>query len=155
MSGDTTLQALKRQTFLRDRTDAKNGTVIAGQDYDDVYFIGGSAANLVLTNATINGLKYNSTLRVITSSGDVAVLSTDNVIIVNKTVGATTAVNLPSSPSTNQYFVVKDGKGDANTNNITINGNGKTIDGGSSLIIGSPYGWNQLIYNGTEWNIIG
>lgn len=48
MSGDVTLQALKRQTFLQDRDTAgdPNGTVIAGQDYDDVFFTGGTISGV-------------------------------------------------------------------------------------------------------------
>lgn len=42
MSGDVTYQALDRLTFLPSRDDLKNGNVIAGQSYYDVYFTGGS-----------------------------------------------------------------------------------------------------------------
>lgn len=155
MSGDVTYQALKRLSYLPERESLDNGSVVAGQQWDDVYFGGGSASNLTLTNTTINGILYNASLRVITAGSSVTVLTTDNVIVVNKTVGGVTAIVLPPSPSTNQLIIVKDGKGDANTNNITIDGNGKTLDGGATLVIGAPYSWNQLIYNGTEWNIIG
>lgn len=56
MAGDSTYQGLKRLSYLRERADSDNGSVIAGQDYDDVYFIGGDIANVTLTNVTIDGL---------------------------------------------------------------------------------------------------
>lgn len=154
MSGDTTYQALKRLSYLLERDALDNGSVIAGQDYDNVYFIGGNGQNLILTNCTINGLLYAVSLRVFTASGDTSIITTDNVVIINKITGGATIATLPASPATNQYVVIKDGKGDANTNNITISGNGKDIDGGSSYVIGSSYGALTIIWNGTQWNII-
>lgn len=93
--------------------------------------------------------------RVITAAGDVTATFADYYLIIKKTIGESTTIYLPPIPSVNQVIDVKDGKGDADTHNITINGNGKTIDGGSTLVIGSPYGWNSLVWNGTQWNIWG
>lgn len=53
-------------------------------------------------------------------------------------------------------IVVKDGKGDANTNNITVNtSSSQTIDGAASVIINTSYGRTRLYFNGTQWNVIG
>lgn len=54
MSGDVTIQALKRQTYLPERGATENGTLIAGQEYDDVYFAGGEANDLTLNDPIIN-----------------------------------------------------------------------------------------------------
>jgi hypothetical protein len=89
-----------------------------------------------------------------TSSGAYVVLSTDCLIIINKTVGAATAVTLPASPASGRVLIVKDGKGDANSNNITLDGNGKNIDGASPLTINTAYGAARIAYNGTQWNSI-
>lgn len=69
--------------------------------------------------------------RIITAAGDVAVLGTDVVILMNKAVGATTNINLPTSASRNGVpLTVKDYKGDANANPITFVPSGaETIDG--------------------------
>lgn len=155
MSGDVTYQALDRLTYLADRDALKNGNVIAGQPYYDIYFTGGAIANVTLTDCTINGLVTTPSVRVVTGGGDITALNTDNVIVVDKDTGAATTVFLPAVPADSQLLIVKDGKGDANSNNITLDGNGGNIDGGSTLVIGSSYGWNQLIWNGTQWNIIG
>ena len=74
--------------------------------------------------------------------------------MVNKTVGAATQVNLPASPATGRVLIVKDGKGDAGSNNITVSGNGKNIDGAASVTISSNYGVSRVVYNGTQYNVI-
>lgn len=52
MSGDTTIQMLKRLSWLPERDTAQNGHLIGGQDYYDVYFTGGEISNVTLTNVT-------------------------------------------------------------------------------------------------------
>lgn len=91
---------------------------------------------------------------VVTAAGTYAVLTTDCVVIINKTVGAATTVNLSSTLQTGRVVIVKDGKGDANANNITVAGNGKNIDGAATATINTNYGVGRYIYNGTQWNSI-
>lgn len=49
MSGDVTYQALKRLSWLPDRDESDNGSVIAGQEYDNVFINGGEINNVALT----------------------------------------------------------------------------------------------------------
>jgi predicted dehydrogenase len=51
-------------------------------------------------------------------------------------------------------YMVKDCSGNANNNNITIQGTGGQLVDGSSATINSPYGSIQLIFNGSEWSIV-
>jgi hypothetical protein len=51
-------------------------------------------------------------------------------------------------------YIVKDCMGDANTNNITIQGTGGQLVDGSVATINSPFGSIQLIFNGVEWSIV-
>lgn len=155
MSGDTTLQSLKRLSWLPDRDSGDNGNLIAGQEYYDVDFTGGSISNVTLTNVTINGTATVRNERVVTASGNVAVASDDYIITMNKTVGEITTITLPASPSTSRSLIIKDGKGDSSTFNITIDGNGKTIDGSASLVLDFNFQAIEIVYNGTEWNVIG
>jgi hypothetical protein len=61
------------------------------------------------------------TQRVVTAAGTVTVDADDaDIIYINKTVGAATAVTLPLSASRTTPIMIVDGKGDASTNNITI-----------------------------------
>lgn len=97
-------------------------------------------------------LRFTPTVK--TSSGGYTVLPSDTVIVINKSVAATTTVTLEASPATGRVIIVKDGKGDAASNNVTISGNGKNIDGSATLVISSNYGVSRLVYNGTQWSII-
>ena len=93
--------------------------------YDSVakayFFI--SLSNLVQTISSI--------YRTITVAGDVTVLPSDVTILMDKTVGAATNIFLPaSSTRLGTSLTIKDYKGDANTNNITlVPAAGETIDG--------------------------
>lgn len=51
-------------------------------------------------------------------------------------------------------YIIKDCSGDANTNNITVQGTGGQLVDGSTATINVPYGSIQLIFNGTEWSIV-
>ena len=107
--------------------------------------------------AQINGTtsRLNNQLkevRVITASGGVTALNTDEVVVINKTALETTAVTLMAAPETGKLLHIKDGKGNATTYNITISGNGKNIDGSATFIISGNYASVTIVYNGTQWN---
>jgi hypothetical protein len=71
-------------------------------------------------NAEADSFSYR-TQRTVTAAGGVTVDADDaDIIIINKTVGAATAVTLPLAASRTKPVMIVDGKGDANTNNITI-----------------------------------
>lgn len=93
---------------------------------------------------------------VFTASGNYTITN-ESVLIVNKGTGAATTVNLPQM--TGSYLpvliIVKDGKGDANTNNITVDGAGsETIDGATTSVISTAYGCRMFLWNGTQWNVL-
>ena len=55
---------------------------------------------------------------------------------------------------TNQIQIIKDERGSASTQNITVTPNGaETIDGQSSVILSTDYGSFTLWYN-SGWHII-
>lgn len=93
-------------------------------------------------------------VRVVTAAGAVTAATSDYIVVVNKTVGAATAVNLPSSPTTGTMLRIKDGKGDAATNNITVMPAAGTIDGAATYVINVNYGAVDIVYNGTSWSIV-
>jgi len=97
--------------------------------------------------------KIALTNRVFTSSGSITA-GFETVLVVKKGTGAATAVTLPSSPITGLVYIVKDGKGDANTNNITVSPASGTIDGAASKVINTAYGVLRVVYNGSEWSTI-
>lgn len=96
-----------------------------------------------------------SNVKVLTASGSWTMVN-EGVLVVNKTVGAATAVTGPSGSETGDFLFIKDGKGDAATNNITITmAASKTIDGAATYVISENYGAVLLFYNGTEWEVVG
>ncbi len=68
------------------------------------------------SDATVSGYRVR---RTVTAPGPITVTASDEIIIVKKTVGAPTIVNVDWSAQTKPLTIV-DGKGDAATNNITI-----------------------------------
>jgi hypothetical protein len=101
--------------------------------------------------SVINAVNYTVT---IVTTNTLTVDTTHNRIISNPTVAGAVTITLPLAPVTGREIVIKDGKGDAATNNITISGNGKTIDGNANFVINNNYDSVTIIYNGTQWNII-
>jgi len=73
--------------------------------------------------------------------------------ISNPSVAAAVYLQLPAASAAVAYqdYVVKDGKGDTATNNITITSAGGTIDGSTSYVISTNYGTVHFITDGTEW----
>lgn len=72
------------------------------------------------------------TIQIITD-GDCTVQPNDGLIIINKGTGAATAVTLPAASSKVGKVKIVDFKGDASTNNITVNPNGsETFNGGAT-----------------------
>ena len=103
--------------------------------------------------ATIPGA-VAPTVTVVTAAGPYNVTGSDEIIIINQTVGAAITVNLPAIGTTGRELIIKDGKGDAGTNNITIDGNGaETIDGLTTQVLNGDYWSLSLVDNGTEWSV--
>jgi hypothetical protein len=105
----------------------------------------GNAANGVNYGISLAQLALmiggGSALTIITSGASYASVQTDTRILINKTVGSPTAVTLLAANNYFQPVLVKDLKGDASTNNITVNFPG-TYDGvASPLTIKTNYGW--------------
>jgi hypothetical protein len=89
------------------------------------------------------------------ASSPVTVATSDCIVVTDLTVAGAVTVNLPAGAN-KQVFYIIDGKGDANTNNITINRNGSdTIAGATSLVLSGAREGVGLVYNSadTDWKI--
>jgi hypothetical protein len=102
---------------------------------------------------TTTGSKVDK-LRVALTTPVTVVAGTDYIVVSNLTTPGAVAVNLPATPATGLTYIIKDGKGDAGANNITITPAAGNIDGVGTLVIAANYGRAVLTYNGTEWNVI-
>lgn len=92
-----------------------------------------------------------------TAAGNVT-MGNQGVCVVKKASGAATQVTLPARAKRGDFAFVKDGKGDAGANNITVvpdgTTNNTTIDGGASVTISSNYGAKIFMHNGSEWGVM-
>lgn len=78
---------------------------------------------------------------IITSGSTYNSVQTDTRILVNKTIGSATAITLLGAAQYFQPILIKDVKGDADANPITVNFVG-TYDGvASPLTINTQFGW--------------
>lgn len=99
-----------------------------------------------------SGINY--AVRVVTAAGAVTLTTSDYIVVVNKASGASTVVNLPGSPTKGDNYIIKDGKGDANTNNLTVTPASGNIDGTGTYVMNTNYQSATVVYNGTQWNLI-
>jgi hypothetical protein len=115
---------LKRLSFLPERDDSDNGHVIAGQEYDNIYFIGGEISNVTFVSPIGVVTSVSGTANRIT----VANGTTTPVIDIAATyVGQTSITTLGTiGTGTWQGSVVAPqygGTGVANASTITVGGN--------------------------------
>lgn len=96
-------------------------------------------------------------VRKATSSPVTVAAASDCVVATDLTVAGAVTVNLPAGAN-KQVFMIVDGKGDAGTNNITINRSGSdTIAGATSLVLNHNRQSVILVFNSsdTDWKIVG
>lgn len=141
------------------------GTDGVGAGQQNRAFIAGTAGvivsnlNIVTIDTTTGQLgsqspsTFNAILNVTNIDNSVSpytVLDTDQFISIDTTSGAVTVL-LPDSTNTGRYIVMKDSKGNAFTNNITITTVSGTdlIDGLTTRVINVNYQSMQVIFDGT------
>jgi len=107
-----------------------------------------ATASVTLAGSVINNV------RIITAPSPATANLDDYLIVIKQTVGAPITVNLPASPPTGLTYKIKDGKGDAGTNNITIAPQTGTIDGAATFVMNTNYQSNDVIFNGVEWSLV-
>jgi len=142
------------EASLRVRSGVRPTTTNDGDIYNDL------ASHHLFTN--LNGTWYQLDQqgyvipnRTAVADADYTALTTDYIISYTSmtTAHTITLVALTGATATNpQPVIIKDESGLAGTNNITIAApSGKTIDGASSVVINTAYGFKKLYYNGTNF----
>ena len=123
-----------------------DSTVIQNCVERGTMYIGGS-----LTGAVSS--RIDKKARVFTASGNVTMTGTEDVLLINKTVGGATQIIPPTGDVHDGYvFTFKDAKGDASTNNIQFVG---TVDGVANPVYSTNYVSKTLMKYGTVWYSIG
>ncbi len=103
----------------------------------------------------VYALSVRMPVRTVTAAGTATIApNTDYQLIIRKTVGAATPVNLPTYPANGDEYIVVDGKRDAGTNNITLTPTGgQTINGAANVVMNVNGQWAFITFDGTgnEW----
>ena len=120
-------------------------------NYSNIDYVGTSF--IMNTSSQIPSVIANNAMVVVTPGAyPYTTASQDELILVDTSLARTIIPH--SSPKKGQKYRIKDSVGSAATNNITITPSGKNIDGQASLVIKSNYGSVDIVYNGTEFNLI-
>jgi hypothetical protein len=110
-----------------------------------------------LADKAATNIFLKQAVRKATASPVTVSASTDCTIIVDLAIAGASTVNLPAGAD-KQIFVIVDGKGDASTNNITIDANGsETIEGSLTKVIRLNRECLVLQYSSSagDWKVIG
>ena len=77
-------------------------------------------------------------------------------LLLVRTIGfGASNINLPTTNTLMPLEVtIKDSQGNASVNNITVNGNGNTIDGAATQVINTNWGYLKVVTDGTNWFIV-
>ncbi len=113
---------------------------------DEIISLGGAGGSLSLGSPI-----YNVTT--VSSGTSYAATTSNYIIIVNKPSGSATAITLPAQPVIGQVIIVKDGKGDAATNPITVSSASGAIDGAAKYMLRTNYQAAQFVYHGLGWAV--
>lgn len=139
-SGYLVAGALHRATVL----DSSNAGSL-------VSFTSGSKSVVSDVPAAYQTLLVQPAYRLVTAAGAVTVIATDKTVEINKTIAAPTVANVdPSALPVGKFITVKDGKGDADINNITITPASGTFDGQGTYVLRYPYQAITFYSNGTN-----
>jgi len=105
-------------------------------------------------NSSSSFISDRSQIKVVTDTDSISLSSHDYIVIMNTYANTPSTISLPKG-ILGMEIIIKDGKGDANTNSITINTiDSQTIDGSSSYSINTSYGSVKLYFNGSQWNVL-
>jgi hypothetical protein len=126
--------------------------VVIGNGTSAVQFVApGTSGNLLTSNGTTwtsavpapGGIEYEVKTANYTAA--------DKEGILADTSGGAFTVTLPATPATGAQVIVADPTGDWDTNNLTIDRNGKTISGVAEDLVCDISGASvQLVYDGTQ-----
>ena len=127
---------------------------ITGGTIDNTVIGGSTAAAASFSSLTMSGSTKRAIRIFTTATSSMTTTATDDIVIINKSAGSATTVNVYASPSLGQSLTVKDGRGDAGTNNITVTPFASNIDGASTFVINVNYGSIDIVWNGTNWSLL-
>jgi hypothetical protein len=136
-----------------------------GNAYPNAYtylgvIIAGTVLNVTEKNTVHNGTGTTGTILgrvdkytvVSTSSANYQLIGTEEVIVIINSTAAGIQVFPPTLVPVGYAITLKDGAGNAATRNISFIGN---VDGAVNRTYTTNYFSSTLLWNGTQWNVIG
>jgi hypothetical protein len=122
--------------------------------------LAGTVVNVTEKNTVHNGTGTTGTIRgrvdkytvVSTSSANYQLLGTEETLVVVNSTAAAIQVTPPTLIPIGYAVTVKDGAGNAATRPIQFIG---TVDGAVNPTYATNYFSKTLLWNGTQWNVIG
>lgn len=120
-------------------TSDKDKIALIKNDLGSDVFLAGDG-----TYRAMAGYSGGTTVVVVTADNNISTANQNMLLVVDTSSGAIT-ITLPESPIDKQSVKVKDG-GNAYTNPITIDGNGKQIEGDSTAIVETNYGALEVMF---------
>lgn len=134
--------------------DSTNAAVISGLgtlNWSTIAFA--NTGSVISATTQVPFALSNNTVQVtVPGAYPYTTLAQDYVIIVDTTSART--ITPLASPKTGQTYRIKDNTGTAGSNNITVTPSGKNIDGAASHVINTNFGSIDIVFNGTQWNVV-
>lgn len=112
--------------------------------------VGGVTTASLVTNKFVFNRGWRRNVTEITTTYPVVAM--DDFIVVT-TLAAPFTITLPASPSLGDSYTVKDGTGNAGTNNLTVDGNGANIDGAATFLLSQPYAAATFTFTNGQWSV--
>lgn len=138
------------------RTVRDGSAVYVGESNQNAIIVEDAGAYTVVGGLKIDGGLVDH-VKPITQAGfptPYVLLPTDRMLAIGTTTTAY-SVTLPAAPAKGRQAAVVDDAGTAGTRNITLNGNGKNINGAATFVMSTNNQAVTIEYNGTQWDVIG
>jgi len=123
-----------------------------GLEYNADYSANFGLRSLVDRGYTINQVQTEKNVVILTLLTTTPYTATTATHYIHCSGTSAMLIYLPPFPKINQEIIVSDAKGNALTNNVTINANGKKINGATTALLNANYGGMTLVYNGINWH---
>ena len=133
-------------TVLQGQTEANTASIQATQS--------AASSNAAAIGTVQSQLGILVPVRTVTSGASVTLLASDGVVRIRKSTGSPTAVTLEANPVFGVTHTIKDAKGDAALNPVTITPASGMIDGATSYVLNTNRQAVTLQYGGDEWSVI-
>lgn len=131
-------------------------TVYASSNVNNAVVLSGDTTTVVfiaLTASRIAGFAQIKAGTTVTAGSTGTFAAGQTLLVVRKTTGSATGITLPANPLLWTIYSIKDGKGDAATNPITVTPASGLVDGAATAVITVAYENLMFFNDGISWNL--